>query len=61
MAWYHELGSSLASLIRRRHRDAEMDEEMRFHLEMETRRRVDAGMAEREARRLARQIGRAHV
>ncbi|HEV8446219.1 MAG TPA: ABC transporter permease [Gemmatimonadaceae bacterium] len=54
MAWYHEIGSSLASLIRRRHRDAELDEEMRFHLEMETRRRVDTGMTERDARRLAR-------
>jgi putative ABC transport system permease protein len=54
MAWYHEVGSSLASLFRRRHQDAEMDEEMRFHLEMETRRRVEAGMPEREAGRRAR-------
>src|SRR5690348_10381849 len=49
MAWYHEMASSLASLFRRRHQDAEMEEEMRFHLEMEARRRVDGGMSERDA------------
>ena len=54
MAWYHEIASSLASLVRRRHQDSEMDEEMRFHLEMEARRRAGEGMPEREAQRCAR-------
>ncbi|HTI62614.1 MAG TPA: ABC transporter permease [Gemmatimonadaceae bacterium] len=54
MAWYHEIASSLAALFHRRHQDSELEEEMRFHLEMETRRRVEAGMTEAEARRQAR-------
>jgi predicted permease len=54
MAWYHEIGSTLAALVGRRRQDSEMDEEMKFHLEMEARRHVDAGMSESEARRRAR-------
>jgi predicted permease len=54
MAWYHEIASSLAALVGRRRQDAELKEEMRFHLEMETRRNVEGGMPEREARRRAR-------
>ncbi len=54
MAWYHEIASSLASLVRRRHRDSEMDEEMRFHLEMEAGRRTGEGLSEREANLRAR-------
>ncbi|HEU4786181.1 MAG TPA: ADOP family duplicated permease, partial [Gemmatimonadaceae bacterium] len=54
MAWYHEIASSLGALFRRRHQDAEMDEEVRFHLEMEARRHMDAGLSEAEARRRAR-------
>jgi predicted permease len=54
MAWYHEIGSSLAALFRRRRQDTEMDEEIRFHLEMETQRHVHAGFDERDARRRAR-------
>src|SRR5512144_940404 len=54
MAWYHEIASSLTALVRRRRQDADMDEEMRFHIEMEARRHIDAGMSEREARRRAR-------
>ena len=53
MAWYHELAASVAAVFRRRHQDSEMDEEMRFHLEMEARRHVAAGMSEAEARRRA--------
>src|SRR4029078_11694141 len=52
MAWYHEIRSSLAALFGRRRQDAEMDEEMRFHLDMETPRHVGDAMSEREARRL---------
>ena len=40
MAWYHEIASALAALVGRRRQDKEMDEEMRFHLDMETRRHV---------------------
>ena len=54
MAWYHEIVSSLAALVRRRQQEAEMDEEVRFHLEMEARRLMDAGLSEAEARRRAR-------
>ena len=53
MAWYHEAVSSLGALFRRRHQETEMDEELRFHIEMETRRNVDAGLDEDEARRQA--------
>jgi predicted permease len=54
MAWYHEIASSLASLVRRRHRDSEMEEEMRFHLDMEAGRRVQAGMSATDANLRAR-------
>src|SRR5262245_30537533 len=54
MAWYHEIASSVADLVGRRRQDAEMDEEMRFHIDMEARRHMNEGMPEREARRLAR-------
>ena len=54
MAWYHEIAASVAALFGRKRQDAEMDEEMRFHLEMETRRNVDKGMPEGDARQLAR-------
>ncbi|HTJ23504.1 MAG TPA: ABC transporter permease [Gemmatimonadaceae bacterium] len=54
MAWYHEIASSLAALVRRRHQDVDMDDEMRFHLEMETRRHMEAGISEGDARRRAR-------
>ncbi len=53
MAWYHELHSTIASLFGRRAAEREMDDEMRFHLEMEARRYVDAGATAIEARRLA--------
>ena len=54
MAWYHEITASLAALFGRRRQDREMDEEMRFHLEMETKRLIDAGMTVREASHRAR-------
>lgn len=54
MAWYHEILSSLGTLVGRRRQDREMDEEVRFHLEMETRRNVEAGLPEPEAGRRAR-------
>jgi predicted permease len=54
MAWYHEIASSIAALVGRRRQDVEMDEEMRFHLDMEASQHVSHGMSERDARRLAR-------
>src|SRR5947207_15526980 len=53
MAWYHEIASSLAALVGRRRQESEMDEEVRFHIEMETRRNVEAGLSDAEARRRA--------
>src|SRR5213592_932549 len=53
MAWYHEIASSIADIFGRRRQDSDMDEEMRFHLEMEAKRHVEAGMTEAEARRRA--------
>jgi hypothetical protein len=53
MAWYHEIASAAAALFRRRHQDAEMKEEIQFHLEMEARRNAEAGMTDNEAKRRA--------
>ena len=54
MAWYHEIASSVVSLFRRPREESELKEEMRFHLEMETKRNIELGMPELEARRRAR-------
>jgi putative ABC transport system permease protein len=40
----------LGALLAARRLDQELDEELRFHLEMETKRRVSSGMSERDAR-----------
>ncbi len=53
MARYHEIISSFLSLFRRRAQDAQLDEEVQFHLEMETRRNMVGGLSEIEARRRA--------
>ena len=53
MAWYHEAASSLKSLAGRRREETEMAEEVRFHIEMETKRNMKSGMPENEARELA--------
>ncbi|HEX6631757.1 MAG TPA: ABC transporter permease, partial [Gemmatimonadaceae bacterium] len=54
MAWYHELGAALGALVGRRRREAELDEELRFHVEMEARRLEAAGVPRDEAWRRAR-------
>jgi predicted permease len=54
MAWYHEIVSSLSALLRGRRQDRELDEELRFHVEMETQRYVESGLSPDEARRRAR-------
>ncbi|HVT61017.1 MAG TPA: ABC transporter permease [Thermoanaerobaculia bacterium] len=51
------LGGALrrfASLFRKSRLDAELDDEVRFHLEMETRANLERGMGPEEARRAAR-------
>src|SRR5919107_458647 len=58
MSWYHELASSSGALFGRRRQEHEMDEELRFHIEMETKRLRDAGLSEDEARlRAVRDFG----
>jgi predicted permease len=54
MAWYHEIASSLAAVFRRRSQDKDLREEVQFHLDMETQRRMDNGMPSDEARVTAR-------
>jgi predicted permease len=56
MAWYHEIGSAMSSILRRERQEADMDEEMEFHIEMETQRNVAAGMSPREARSRAERV-----
>ena len=53
MAWYHEVRSAWRDLVRPRPLERELDEELRFHLEMETQQNLNAGMVESEARRRA--------
>src|SRR4051812_13104251 len=53
MAWYHEIASSIRSLAARRGEEREMNEELRFHIEMETNRNMQGGMPEAAARQLA--------
>src|ERR1041385_6471888 len=53
MSWYHELGFSLRSLLGRSRQAVELNDEVRYHLEMETRRNIEAGMSPEEARRRA--------
>src|ERR1043165_8018668 len=53
MSWYHELASSVGSLFGRRREEREMKEEVRFHIDMETKRNIQSGMSEFDARQLA--------
>jgi putative ABC transport system permease protein len=49
-----QLWRRLLSLLRRGRYEREMEEEMRFHLEMQIGQNIDAGMAAEEARYAAR-------
>jgi predicted permease len=53
MAWHHELRSAVGNLLRRGREERELDEEVGFHLEMETQRNREAGFPTGEARRKA--------
>lgn len=52
MSWMHGMRARLRTLFRR-DVEARMDEEMRFHVEMETEKNLRAGMSPAEARRRA--------
>jgi predicted permease len=54
MAWYDAVRTAFDALFRRRRMEREMDDEMRFHLEMEAQRNVRAGMTPDEATWAAR-------
>src|SRR5688572_352553 len=53
MAWYHSVRSAMQALLGRPRLETEMDDEMKFHLEMEAKRNLKAGMSAEEARRRA--------
>ena len=53
MTWYRELVSRIGALFGRRTAEQDLREEMRFHLEMEARRHIAAGVRPEEARRIA--------
>src|SRR5439155_25832796 len=58
MNLWSKLHLRLRALFQRRKLDAEMDEEMRSHIEMQTQENIDAGMKPEEARYAAlRQFG----
>ena len=54
MTWLRMLGARLAGLFRRSRGDADLDEELQFHLEMEEQENRRKGMSEVGARRAAR-------
>jgi predicted permease len=53
MSWYNEIASSLGALFGGRRQDRELDEEIAFHIEMESRRLRETGLDASEARRRA--------
>src|SRR5207244_5884078 len=58
MNWSRKLQVRLRALFQKRKLDAEMDEEMRSHIEMQTQENIDAGMNPEQARYAAlRQFG----
>src|SRR6266511_578691 len=50
MNWVRQLRFWLRALFQKRKLDAEMEEEMRFHIEMRTAANIDSGMNPNEAR-----------
>src|SRR5438094_10159527 len=58
MTWWRKLQLRFRALFKKRKLDAEVDEEMRSHIEMQTQENLDAGMNPEEARYAAfRQFG----
>ncbi len=50
MNWWRKIASGFRALFRKEQLDQEMDEEMRFHVEMRVRENIEAGMSPVEAR-----------
>src|SRR6266853_2345881 len=58
MNWFQKLRLRSRALFRKRKLDAQMDDEMRSHIEMQTQENIEAGMKPEEARYAAlRQFG----
>src|SRR5882672_6513782 len=58
MNWFHKLRLRFSALFQKEKLDARMDDEMRSHIEMQTRENIEAGMKPEEARYAAlRQFG----
>src|SRR6266568_4096376 len=58
MNWLHKIHRKVQGLFQKQKLDAEMDEEMRTHIEMRTREHIQAGMPPDHARHAAlRQFG----
>ena len=55
MTWLRVLVSRVMGWVRRDRLDEDFDEEVHFHLEMETAANVDRGLSPDEARRVARE------
>ena len=53
MNWPRNIRTGLRGLVRNRQLDAEMDEEMRSHIEMRTQQHIEEGMTLEEARHAA--------
>src|SRR2546426_5996879 len=58
MNWWRKLNLRFRTLFQKRKLDAEMDEELRSHIEMQTQENIEAGMNPEQARYAAlRQFG----
>ena len=53
MNWLREFARRLGMLVRRRQFDADLEEEMRLHLELREREHIKSGMSAADARMLA--------
>ena len=53
MTWLRSIVTRISALFRKRRLDADLDDELRFHLEMEEQDNVRSGMSAKEARRQA--------
>jgi predicted permease len=56
MRWHHKIVLRVKSLFQRRKVEAELDDEMRFHVEQEVRANIQAGMTPDEARYAAMRL-----
>src|SRR5438874_12940602 len=58
MKWFHKLRLRFRALFQKQTLDAQMDDEMRSHIEMQTQENIEEGMKPEEARYAAmRQFG----